>query len=82
MPQDIEQPNEHSKLLPHPHDRRFSAIQQEDDVQSVIGSYVSKDEQALSCAPIGERLPYNDYTTVDWLHDLVRQSCLTTQSRK
>lgn len=81
MPQDIEQPNEHSKLLPHPNDRRLSALQQEDEVQSVIGSYVSKDEQALSSAPIGERLPYNDYTTVDWLHDLVRQSCLRTQGR-
>lgn len=20
---------------------------------------------------LGERLPYNDYTTIDWLHDLV-----------
>ena len=82
MPQDIEQPNEHSKLLPHPNDWRLSALQQEDDVQSVIGSYVSKDEQALSSAPIGERLPYNDYTTVDWLHDLVCQSCLRTQGRQ
>ena len=73
MPPDIEQPNEHTKLLPHPaHDRRLSAVQQEEDAQSVIGSYVSKDEQALSSAPIGERLPYNDYTTIDWLHDLVR----------
>ena len=73
MPQDIEQPNERTKLLPHSFsDRRLSAIQLDDDAQSVIGSYVSKDEQALSSAPIGERLPYNDYTTIDWLHDLVR----------
>ena len=73
MPQDIEQPNEHTKLLSHPaNDRRLSAVQRAEDVQSVIGSYMSKDEQALSSAPIGERLPYNDYTTVDWLHDLVR----------
>ena len=72
MPQDIEQPNECSKLLSHPaNDQRLSAVQQEDDAQSVIGSYVSKDEQALSSASIGERLPYNDYTTIDWLHDLV-----------
>lgn len=75
MPQDIEQPSERSKLLSHlPSDRRLSAVQQEEDAQSVIGSYLSKDEQALSSAPIGERLPYNDYTTVDWLHDLVRAS--------
>lgn len=72
MPQDIEQPNERTKLLSLPtNDRRLSAVQQEEDAQSVIGSYVSKDEQALSSAPIGERLPYNDYTTIDWLHDLV-----------
>lgn len=73
MPQDLEQPNERTKLLSHTaNDRRLSAIQHEEDHQSVIGSYVSKDEQALSSAPIGERLPYNDYTTIDWLHDLVR----------
>lgn len=74
MPQDIEQPNERTKLLLHHHlnDRRLSAVQQEEDAQSIISSNVSKDERALSSAPIGERLPYNDYTTVDWLHDLVR----------
>ena len=73
MPQDLEQPNERTKLVPHTaNDRRLSAVQHEEDRQSVIGSYVSKDEQALSSAPIGERLPYNDYTTIDWLHDLVR----------
>ena len=72
MPQDIEQPNERTKLLSLPaSDRRLSTVQQEEDAQSLIGSYVSKDEQALSSAPIGERLPYNDYTTIDWLHDLV-----------
>lgn len=73
MPQDIEQPNERTKLLPLPTTNRpLSTVVQEEDAQSFIGSYVSKDEQALSSAPIGERLPYNDYTTVDWLHDLVR----------
>ena len=75
MPQDndIEQPNERTNLLSHPaNDRRLSTVQQEDDAQSVISSYVSKDERALSSTPVGERLPYNDYTTVDWLHDLVR----------
>ena len=80
MPQDIEHPNERTKLLAHPaNDRRLSAVQHEGDQQSIIGSYVSKDEQALSSAPIGERLPYNDYTTIDWLHDLVRYS---TSDRK
>jgi chloride channel 3/4/5 len=33
---------------------------------------VSKEELALGETAIGERLPYNDYTTIDWLHDMVR----------
>ena len=73
MPPHVEQPNERSKLLSDPaNDRRASVIQQEEDAQSIIGSHLSKDEHALSSASkLGERLPYNDYTTVDWLHDLV-----------
>ena len=72
MPQDEEQATERTKLLPSSaNGRRLSAVHQEDDVQSLIGSYVSKDEQALHHSTVGERLPYNDYTTIDWLHDLV-----------
>lgn len=26
----------------------------------------------MHTTPLGERLPYNDYTTIDWLHDLVK----------
>ncbi|KAF2088827.1 hypothetical protein K490DRAFT_38172 [Saccharata proteae CBS 121410] len=38
-------------------------------------SHVSKDEeQLMSTSSVGERLPYNDYTTIDWLHDLVKDS--------
>jgi chloride channel 3/4/5 len=46
------------------------------DVESQLPSTLSKDEQALhlSSKAIGERLPYNDYTTIDWLHDLVKDS--------
>ncbi|KAG8168512.1 hypothetical protein KVR01_001261 [Diaporthe batatas] len=46
------------------------------DVESQLPSAISKDEQALhlSSKSIGERLPYNDYTTIDWLHDLVKDS--------
>lgn len=73
MPHHINQPTERTKLLSRPvNDRLLSTVQHEEDQQSLIGSYVSKDEHALSSAPIGERLPYNDYTTIDWLHDLVR----------
>lgn len=73
MPKDVEQANERSHLLP-PHgvyDRRISLIQLEDDARSIISSRVSKEEQALASTSVGERLPYNDYTTIDWLHDLV-----------
>jgi len=72
MPPDIEQPTERTHLLHAANDRRLSAIQQGDDAQSILLSHVSKEEQALSETPVGERLPYNDYTTIDWLHDLVR----------
>ena len=72
MPTDLEQANERTKLLYHvASDARPSAVTQEDEIASFIGSHVSKDEQALSSAPVGERLAYNDYTTIDWLHDLV-----------
>ena len=42
-----------------------------DEAHSIISSAVSKGEQALGGTAIGERLRYNDYTTIDWLHDLV-----------
>ncbi|KAI3400115.1 hypothetical protein diail_4346 [Diaporthe ilicicola] len=53
-----------------------SAAHSEGDVESLLASSISKDEQALhfSSTATGERLPYNDYTTIDWLHDLVKDS--------
>jgi chloride channel 3/4/5 len=49
------------------------------DAVSIISSRVSKEEHLLGSTAIGERLPYNDYTTIDWLHDLVGYgSCLVT----
>lgn len=62
--------DEHTHLLPV-QDRRLNTLQQGDDCQSVISSHLTKEEQLLSDSSIGERLPYNDYTTIDWLHDLV-----------
>ena len=71
MPTDVEQATERTKLLYHlANDRRLSAVQDE-DAHSLVSDHVSKAEQALGNTPIGERLPYNDYTTIDWLHDLV-----------
>ncbi|KAL1622716.1 hypothetical protein SLS54_004735 [Diplodia seriata] len=35
----------------------------------------SRNERRLMAAStVGERLPYNDYATIDWLHDLVKDS--------
>lgn len=70
MPQD-EEANEHSRLL----DPRLAELQgrrrSSARAQSIVSSHVSKEEHALSQTAVGERLPYNDYTTIDWLHDLV-----------
>ena len=55
--------------------RRSSRLTHEvhsEDASSIISSHLSKDEQLLGGTATGERLPYNDYTTIDWLHDLVR----------
>lgn len=67
--------DEHSHLLPKPYDRRRSRLRSivaEIDGESIVSSHISKEEQALAETAVGERLPYNDYTTIDWLHDLVR----------
>jgi chloride channel 3/4/5 len=71
MTPDIEAGNERTPLL---HDRRLSHLQREQDVESAstISSTLSKEEQQLTDSTVGERLPYNDYTTIDWLHDLVQ----------
>ncbi|KAE9376978.1 hypothetical protein N431DRAFT_368483 [Stipitochalara longipes BDJ] len=45
-----------------------------DEASSIISSHVSKEEQELAGTAVGERLPYNDYTTIDWLHDLIKDS--------
>lgn len=71
MGPDPEQATERTKLLYNRHDKRLNALQQEDEASSIIDTFVSKEEQALGQATVGERLPYNDYTTIDWLHDLV-----------
>ncbi|KAH7096007.1 chloride channel [Paraphoma chrysanthemicola] len=65
--------SEHTPLL---HSNRLSQLQhdQDEEAQSVISSTVTKEEQQLAGSTVGERLPYNDYTTIDWLHDLVKDS--------
>ncbi|KAF1968383.1 Clc chloride channel [Bimuria novae-zelandiae CBS 107.79] len=59
---------ERTALLYHvANDRRLSELEHEHDAeaQSIISSTVTKEEQALGTNAVGERLPYNDYTTID-----------------
>lgn len=79
MPQDEEQPTERTRLLSldaQIRDRRTSQLQVDEEARSIVDSAVSKEESALASSTVGERLPYNDYTTIDWLHDLVGLSAL------
>lgn len=63
---------ESTHLLPR--DKRLGSVFRDVEAESIISSYVSRDEQLLGETAVGERLPYNDYTTIDWLHDLVCQN--------
>jgi chloride channel 3/4/5 len=68
---DSTEPNERTRLLSvasifnsrYPHDV---------EAHSHISSAVSKEEEALGNTAVGEILPYNDYSSIDFLHDLVR----------
>lgn len=78
---DFQHATERTNLLfPLAHDRRLSEVQQEADAESLISTHVSKEEQLLAATSVGERLPYNDYTTIDWLHDLVNRIQTTFRS--
>lgn len=68
MPQD-EEAHESTPLL----DPRLASLggRKGSTAVSILSSHVSKEEQELGGTAVGERLPYNDYTTIDWLHDLV-----------
>jgi chloride channel 3/4/5 len=67
---------ERTHLLLHvANDRRLSVLQQDEEAASIVISALTKEEAALSGSTVGERLPYNDYTTIDWLHDLVLPDC-------
>ncbi|KAK1809533.1 hypothetical protein LTR12_016095 [Friedmanniomyces endolithicus] len=78
--------SERSPLL-HPHDghvqytdHRLSKLQQDEEASSIIKSHVTREEQKMSGTSVGERLPYNDYTTIDWLHDLVERDGSTSRA--
>jgi chloride channel 3/4/5 len=42
-----------------------------DDESRSHVSRITREESALAATALGERLPYNNYTSIDWLHDLV-----------
>jgi chloride channel 3/4/5 len=64
---------ERTRLLLHvANDRRLSQLHHDEEARSIRSSALTKEEAALVGSTVGERLPYNDYTTIDWLHDLVR----------
>ncbi|QDS74363.1 hypothetical protein FKW77_004918 [Venturia effusa] len=72
---DPEAAHERTHLLPQvANDRRLSAIQLDSQAQSIRTSAVTKEEDQLKDSTVGERLAYNDYTTIDCLHDLVKDS--------
>jgi chloride channel 3/4/5 len=71
MAGDEERANEQSRLLPHNKRLGSISVRRGSDAGSIISSHLSKDELALGDTAVGERLAYNDYTTIDWLHDLV-----------
>lgn len=69
--------SERTRLLSAtPQNRRLSILQQQDEAESIVDSSLSKEERALATSTVGERLPYNDYTTIDYLHDGVSPSSI------
>ncbi|RDI76790.1 hypothetical protein Vi05172_g13214 [Venturia inaequalis] len=72
---DPEAATERSHLLLHAvNNRRLSAVQLDSRAQSIRTSALTKEEDMLKGSTVGERLAYNDYTTIDCLHDLVKDS--------
>jgi hypothetical protein len=68
-------PNESTPLLSGFQPRRHLLVDAESRSHF---SRVSRDESALASTAVGERLPYNNYTSIDWLHDLVSSNNATS----
>lgn len=80
MAGDEEHANEQTHLLPHNKRLAYISVRRGSDAESIISSHLSKDELALGGTAVGERLAYNDYTTIDWLHDLVSSKTCTDRT--
>ena len=52
--------------------RQRQRLEADGDAGSMLNLYLSKSEQRLGETYVGERLPYSDYSSIDFLHDLVR----------
>jgi len=66
-----EHANEQTRLLSHNKRLGSVSMRRGSDAESIISSHLSRDELAFGGTAVGERLAYNDYTTIDWIHDLV-----------
>ncbi|KAF9880681.1 voltage gated chloride channel [Colletotrichum karsti] len=81
MASDNTEPDESSPLLP-PSQSRTSIRGLLTSSHSAT-SLLSKADYALGQSPsLGDRLPYNDYTTIDWLRDLTMDSSRARRLRE
>jgi chloride channel 3/4/5 len=69
------EPTEHTHLLSvrslRDSARLSSPSPRDIEARSLASSFVSKEEELLGNTAVGEILPYNDYSSIDFLHDLV-----------
>ena len=66
---------EHTPIRSHFRSLSFDISSRHNASSTSLSSLAfAKEEQVLAGTVVGERLPYNDYTTIDWLHDLVSGS--------
>ena len=64
--------NERSPLVRANGDQRSSTLVLGDqNISFLRDSRFDVEDTKMADAAVGERLPYNDYTTIDQLHDLV-----------
>ncbi|KAF2664502.1 hypothetical protein BT63DRAFT_448491 [Microthyrium microscopicum] len=68
------EPNERSSLLGTAPFRNFRALSRLENGSHVSTSILSKEEEALGDTAAGEILPYSPYSSIDFLHDLIKDT--------
>jgi chloride channel 3/4/5 len=68
---DMANETERSPLLGHEGDGQARQLDQNSSSMAKDPE-ASAEEVKMGETAVGERLKYNDYTTIDWLHDLVK----------